>query len=114
VLQLIKSTDVTIIPSTCMDNTPLSIIESLAYQVPFIATNVPSIATVEGVESVAYLADFDSVKSLRNAISEAANDAHEIRRHTKKFPKVESSVEYCSQLVAIYSRILQRSISRPR
>jgi hypothetical protein len=105
VVELLRTTDVTIIPSTCMDNTPLSLIESMAYRVPVIATSIPTITGLRGIEGVGYFADFNSVESLAMAIRTAIFNQDLIRSRKCEFPKIPTAHEYCSKLLNIYSSI---------
>ena len=105
IVELLLTTDVTVIPSTCMDNTPLSLIESMAYQVPVIATSIPSITGLNEIDGVGYFAEFNSVESLSMAIRNAVLNQEFIRSHKSKFPKIPTAREYSGELLNIYSSI---------
>jgi glycosyltransferase involved in cell wall biosynthesis len=103
--KILRSTDVAIIPSVWMDNTPMTLIESLAYKVPVIATSLPSmIEYLKG--DYAYLADFNNPESLADAISSAVKQKAKIRARQFEFPKILSSIEYCAELLKIYKLCL--------
>ena len=106
IVELLRTTDVTVIPSTCMDNTPLSLIESMAYQVPVIATSIPTITGLKDIDGVGYFAEFNSVESLSMAIRNAVLSQDLIRSHKCKFPKIPTAREYGAELLDIYSSII--------
>lgn len=105
---LLRTTDVTIIPSTLMDNTPLTLIESMAYRVPVIATNIPSINTLL-TNGVGYLAEYNSVESLSCEIKAAVLDQEKIRLRKTVFPKILTKHEYAAELCRIYASLLRKN-----
>lgn len=107
---LLRTTDVAIIPSTLMDNTPLTLIEAMAYRVPVIATEIPTITGLL-TKDVAYLAEYNSVESLSRAIKDAVSDQELIRSGRIEFPKIPTAHEYGEQLVGIYSSLLGEKLS---
>lgn len=106
---LFLSTDVAIIPSVWIDNTPLSLVESLSYRVPVIATKVPPIQelVVEGENG--YLADYLSIDSLAAAIERAVQDKNLIRGGMMHFPRVDTCVEYTQTVKDAYESIYSSS-----
>ena len=102
---LLRMSDVMIIPSTLMDNTPMSLIEAMAYRVPVIATAIP---TITGLlkKGVGYLAEFNSVESLTCAIKAAVLDQELIRSRSMVFPKILTEHEYGTELCKIYAELL--------
>jgi glycosyltransferase involved in cell wall biosynthesis len=106
---LLRTTDVTIIPSTWMDNTPLTLIEAIAYRVPVIATDIQ---TITGLlkKGVGYLAEYNSIESLSKAIKEAVSDQELIRSGKIEFPIIPTALEYGAQLVKIYSNLLDAKV----
>lgn len=104
---LLRTTDVVLIPSIWMDNTPLTLIEAMAYHVPVIATAIPTITSILNGKGVGYLAEFNSVQSLAMAIKSAYFDKKLIRARVTKFPKINSQYEYGKELLEIYNKILK-------
>lgn len=102
---LFLSTDVSIIPSTSMDNTPLSLIESLSYKVPVIATRIPPIEDLVTDGQNGYLADYNSVESLTAAIERAVVDKKKIRSGAMQFPKINTVREYTHAIKEAYLKI---------
>ncbi len=105
---LFLSTDVTIIPSACMDNTPLVLVESMSYKVPVIATKIPPIEelVIEGQNG--YLAGYMSVDSFAAAIERAVADKDRIRNGHLSFPRVETNREYTLAVKNTYLMIASR------
>lgn len=103
---LFQRTDAAIIPSVLMDNTPLSLIESLAYRVPVIATRVPPIEEMLVEGETGFLADFRSVDSLANAIRRAILKKGEIRAEKLSFPPVLGIKGYMAEVVRVYQGIV--------
>jgi len=91
---LFRSTDVSIIPSTGIDNTPLALVEAISYRIPVIATRVPPIEELVVAGENGYLADYGSVESLASAIESAVADKDRIRSGAISFPMVSSCREY--------------------
>lgn len=107
--ELLRTTDVTIISSTWMDNTPLTFIEAMAYKVPVIAVAIPTITSMIS-KHVAYLAENNSIESLSAAIKSAALDQELIRSREIKFPKILTPYEYSERLVSIYERLIANRV----
>jgi len=106
---LFMSTDVCIIPSTWIDNTPLSLVESLSYQVPVIATKVPPIEELVSDGENGYLAEYNSVDSLADTIQRAVADKDYIRSGAMKFSKMSTCCEYTSVVKDAYLSITTSS-----
>jgi len=102
---LFLSTDVSVVPSTWIDNTPLSLVESLSYSVPVVATKVPPIQELVIEGQTGYLADYNSVDSLASAIRRAVMDRPRIRSGTLKFPRISTCREYTLALKNAYTEI---------
>ena len=103
---LLCSTDVTIIPSQWIDNTPLTLVESIAYRVPVIATNVPPISELVTDNKNGYLAEFGSINSLANAIHRAVDHQSEIRNGKLEFSSIPTLEEYMSCISNTYKLII--------
>lgn len=104
---LFRSTDVCIIPSTWIDNTPLSLVEALSYKVPLIATRVPPIVDLVIDNQNGYLADYNSIESLISAIKCAVRDKANIRSGTMCFPKINSCREYTQMVKNTYLKCIK-------
>lgn len=102
---LFQTTDVTIIPSQWVDNTPLSLIESLTYQTPVVATRVPPIEELLVEGETGFLADFGSVLSLTDAIRRALCHKSRIRSGSIVFPRMHRLDEYMAKVVEVYRNI---------
>jgi glycosyltransferase involved in cell wall biosynthesis len=102
---LYNSTDVTIIPSVLMDNTPLSLIEALSYRVPVIATRILPIEELVIDNQNAFLADYLSVDSLAEAIRRAESNKSRIRSDELQFPPMLTLNAYMSKIVNTYQNI---------
>jgi glycosyltransferase involved in cell wall biosynthesis len=102
---LFLTTDVTIIPSQWIDNTPLSLIEALAYKTPVIATRVPPIEDLLVEGETGFMADFGSVHSLTDAIRRAVSHKSGIRSGSIVFPRMHRLNEYMAKIVEIYRAI---------
>jgi glycosyltransferase involved in cell wall biosynthesis len=103
--KLYNSTDVAIIPSLWIDNTPLSLIEALSYQVPVVATRIPPIEELVTDGQNAFLAEYLSVDSMAEAIRQAESQKVVIRAEAMNFPSVLLLKGYMSLVVNIYRRI---------
>lgn len=106
---LFLSTDVSIVPSLWIDNTPLALIEALSYRVPVIATRVPPIVELVIEGKTGFLADYSSVESLADAIRRAVAKKAKIRAGGTTFPRVPSLREYCGKVASTYRAILGQS-----
>jgi len=103
---LFQTTDVTIIPSQWVDNTPLSLIEALAYRTPVIATRVPPIEELLVEGETGFMADYGSVDSLADAIRRAVNNKSRIRGGSIMFPSMLGLKEYMAEVARVYRSIL--------
>jgi glycosyltransferase involved in cell wall biosynthesis len=104
---LFLSTDVCIIPTLWIDNTPLSLIEALSYRVPVIATRVPPIEEMIVDGQNGYLAEYNSVESLAVAIERAVADMDRIRSGAITFPGVSTCREYTRAVKQAYLSITE-------
>ncbi len=102
---LFLSTDVCVIPSVWIDNTPLSLIEAMSYRVPVVATRVPPIEELVKEGENGYLAEFMSVDSLARAIERAIADKARIRAGEMVFPRVDGCREYTRGIKEVYSSV---------
>jgi glycosyltransferase involved in cell wall biosynthesis len=100
--QLLRSTDVLLAPSVWMDNTPLTVLEALAYHVPVVGTDIPTISDLVRGRGVGYLAQFGSSAALAKAITRAVHDKDLIRARSAVFPALPTPHEYAARLVDIY------------
>lgn len=101
---LFRSTDVSIIPSTWIDNTPLALVEAMSYKTPVIATRVPPIEELVVAGENGYLADYGSVASLAAAMESAIADKARIRSGSIVFPGVSTCREYTQAIKEAYIR----------
>jgi glycosyltransferase involved in cell wall biosynthesis len=104
---LLNSTDVTIIPSIWMDNTPFVMLEALSHQVPVIGSRIPPIAELIKEGNNGFLADYRSVESLTDAIRRAIAKKVQIRDGSMMFEPVLSSKDYLAHFVKAYYHIAQ-------
>lgn len=102
---LFLTSDVSIIPSTWIDNTPLSLIEALRYKVPVIATRVPPVEELVSEGQNGYLAEYNSVESLSAAIQRAVQDKEKIRSDIMQFPLIRTCREYTRVVKETYRKI---------
>lgn len=105
---LFQTTDVTIIPSQSIDNTPLSLIEALAYRTPVIATRVPPIEELLVEGYTGFMAEFGSVHSLADAIRRAVQKKSQIRSDSIVFPRMLRLNEYMENVVKVYDEIAKK------
>jgi glycosyltransferase involved in cell wall biosynthesis len=103
--QLLRMTDVVIVPSIAMDNTPVVLLEAMAHRIPVIATRLPTIEPLVP-SGLGYLAEFSSVRSLADAIQRAAADQAVIRAGMTGFPRIPDWDEYGSALMRTYETVL--------
>jgi glycosyltransferase involved in cell wall biosynthesis len=108
---LLRTTDVTIIPSMWMDNTPLTLIEAMAHGVPVIATNISTVSELLK-NGVGYLAEFNSIGSLSCAIKNAVSDIELIRSRKSIFPKIPTPHEYGAELYEIYANLIRKKSAK--
>lgn len=102
---LFNSTDVTIIPSVWIDNTPLSLIEAMSYRVPVIATRIPPIEELITEGENAFFANYMSVKSLAVAIRRAVDKKEIIRAGAIYFPPIMTLKTYMASVFNIYRTV---------
>lgn len=103
---LYQTTDVSIVPSLWMDNTPLSLMESLAHRVPVIATRVAPIAEFLIENSTGFMAEFGSVSSMSDAIRRAYLMKTTIRNKQITFPDIMTLNQYLTKVNAIYRSLM--------
>ncbi len=102
---LLRSTDTTIIPSIVMDNTPMALIEALAYRIPVITTAIPTITMLLKERGVGYCAENNTSESLAQAIRAAVADQELIRSGEVQFPLPLTTKEYCEEISNIYTLV---------
>lgn len=102
---LLRSTDFMIIPSTVMDNTPSTLIEAIAYQVPVIATAIPTITWLLP-ENEGFFAEYNSAVSLAGAIKKAVLNKNLCKSGIRELTTIPSERAYGEKLVDIYTKLL--------
>lgn len=107
--EYLLKTDVAVVPSNVMDNTPLTLIEAFSHKVPVIVVKIPTIMDLVQDGITGYLFEPGSPASLAGAISCAQRDVKNIRKYsnTAMFPNIFSLSEYVCSIVATYSKILK-------
>ena len=103
---LYQTTDVSVIPSLLMDNTPLSLVESLAYRVPVIATRVAPISELLIENSTGFMAEFGSITSMTDAIRRAYMMKTAIRTKQISFPDIMSLEQYVTHVSGVYRTLM--------
>lgn len=102
---LFLSTDIAIIPSIAIDNTPLSLVEAFSYKVPVIATRVPPIEDLVEEGKNGYLAEYNSIASLAEAIQRSVAAKDYIRSGSMVFPNISTCRKYTEALKDAYFSI---------
>lgn len=103
--EVFLSTDAAVMPSRWQDNTPLSMIEALSYQVPVISPRISPVADLLKEGENAFLFDFNSADSLAIAIRRVAQSRDRIRARTPKFDPVMTCTQYSREVAEVYHRI---------
>lgn len=101
--------DVVIISSEGMDNTPLTLIESFAFERPVIISDMPSIRDLVQEGRTGFLTTF-STGSLEQAIRKVTLNPYELLEMRKNIPPVKSSLAYGSVIKDIYASIEGKGI----
>lgn len=103
-----SNSDIVVIPSKVMDNTPLNLIESLSLNIPVIVTKVHSMSefVVEGQNG--FLFEHNNLNSLENAIKRAylfaINPKNKIFNENKDY----SIHRYTKKTISVYRKICKR------
>jgi glycosyltransferase involved in cell wall biosynthesis len=102
---LLKQTDVTIIPSLCYENSPTVFFESLAFSTPVLASDIEGIAELveEGVNGITFNAgDSDSLKEKILWCVEHQNEIKEMAKETRVSLLRLNQKEYINDMINLY------------
>lgn len=102
--------DVVLISSECLENGPLTLIESYAFKRPVIISDMPSVRELVQEGRTGYFYTFGSTSSLEQAIRKVSLRPNDLPEMRKNIPAVKSSVAYASVIKAIYESIDGKSI----
>lgn len=102
-----SNADIIVIPSQWMDNTPLTLIETLFLNIPVVITDVSSMSEFIQEGRNGYKAKYNDINSLVIALKKSY--AHVTHPSIKNFNnKIDLSIKnYCDQKIDIYRKILK-------
>ncbi|HTB22800.1 MAG TPA: glycosyltransferase [bacterium] len=98
--------DATLIPSQCMENLPLTLLESFAHKRPVIAPDIPTLRDYDIEDRFGRVFEIGSVASLARAIDRMRSEPGALTRYGAAMPTVQSSGDYVRRVDAIYDAIL--------
>lgn len=98
--QLIREAKCTVYPSIWYENCPFSVMESIMYGTPVVASNIGGIPELIDDGKTGYLFEPGNSRELINAIHKIDNDSMSSHCLNKNFDTVET---YCEKLTAIYN-----------
>lgn len=102
--------DVVLISSDCLENGPLTLIESFAFKIPVVISDMPSVRGLVQEGRTGYFYTFGSTSSLEQAIRKVILRPNVLPDMRNNIPSVKSSVAYASVIKAIYESIDGKSI----
>jgi glycosyltransferase involved in cell wall biosynthesis len=106
-----EKTDVVIISSEWMDNTPLTLVESFAFKRPVIIPDIPTIRDLVQEGRTGFLTAFASTESLEQAIGRVSLRPHDMLEMRKNIPDIKTSADYARVIKDIYDSVVRESIA---
>jgi len=97
--------DAVIISSECIENGPLTLIESFAFKRPVIISDSPTAREFVKDGETGYLVPINSVASLGDILRKISLDPNELVGMKDNLPIIKSSVSYASVVSCIYTAI---------
>jgi glycosyltransferase involved in cell wall biosynthesis len=98
--------DVVLISSECLENGPLTLIESYAFKCPVIISDMPSVRELVHEGRTGFFYTFGSTSSLEKAIGKVTLSPNDLLEMKKNIPEVKSSLAYAVVIKAIYESIV--------
>lgn len=112
--QFYQKVDVVLIPSECIENGPLTLIEAFAYKRPVIIPGMPSARDLVREGQTGYFMDFGSAASLAAAISRATKDPVRLSEMRNCMPAIKSSAGYAATVREVYDSIEKERNDEPK
>ena len=97
--------DCILVITGCMENGPMTLFEAFSYNLPVIATNIPTIAEFVKEGENGYLYDIFSPISLSKALNKFITDFKLNKTKTFKYPTVKTIKDYTKEIVNIYNNL---------
>lgn len=102
--------DVVIISSECIENGPLTLVESFAFKCPVIMSDTPTARNYVEEGQTGYFYTYDSTASLVQAINRAICNPGNLLAMRPNIPTFKSSAAYGEAVRAVYERIVNNQI----
>lgn len=106
VWQVLASTDVTVIPSLWVENSPNVILESQAMQVPLVGSNIGGIAELIAHERDGLLFDTGDAADLARQLQRLLDEPGLRDRLSASAPPVRSAADEMNEVAALFSQLL--------
>ncbi len=104
-----QKVDAVIIPSDCIENGPLTLIESFAFKRPVIITKTPTATDLVQDGITGYLVSFGSTESLTQVIAKVCGNPEGLLKLRNNLPPVSSSIEYTESVKRVYETVLSEA-----
>lgn len=104
-----EKVDVVIISSDCIENGPLTLMESFAFKRPVIITDMPSARDLVKDGRTGYLFAFGSSESLKKTIQKVVLNPNALLAMRDNIPNIKTSVEYAAVVKGIYETIFKNT-----
>ena len=105
-----QKVDAVIISSECIENGPLTLIESFAFKRPVIVSDTPNVRDLVQEGRTGYLTAFASTESLSQVIRRVSLNPKDLLEMSSNIPSITSSVAYAGVIKDIYESIDRESI----
>jgi glycosyltransferase involved in cell wall biosynthesis len=105
--EVLSGVDVLVIPSICVENSPLIIREAFAAKVPVIASRIGGIPELVRDGENGLLFKAGDVNELRSKIQYLIDNPQEIEKMRERIPPVKSIEEHAKEIEEIYARLIK-------
>ena len=109
---IFSKTDILIVPSICMENSPLTIREAFMSKTPVIASDIGGLSEMIQDGETGLIFKVGSSKDLFKKIRYFINNPIEVERMSKKIKKVKTIKENANEMEAIYKDLILKNSSK--
>ncbi len=107
---ILRKTDVLVMPSRWYENSPNSILEAFAMRVPVVATNLGGMAELVTHEQNGLLFEVDNVKELRSHLQRLVKDAYLLPKLRADAPSIKTLNQEMGEIITHYTHFLHTFI----
>jgi glycosyltransferase involved in cell wall biosynthesis len=106
--EIFSKIDILIVPSICMENSPLTIKEAFAYRTPVIASNIGGLSEMVQDGKTGLLFKMGNSRDLFEKIRYFIDNPYEVGRMSKEIRRVKTIKEHVVEMNNVYKNLIEK------